>query len=177
MFDYDSFRQESQALYGDLFEIRLVTFGLALARRRQPPRQSLASGTTRVFVVASTDSNVVMAYYAWTMGQISPEHSPPRLLKGGGRYPQPVALLARLGVDLHHEGRGLGAGLLSDVVQRSAAISDSIGCRGLLVHAESREARSFYLHLIPQFEQSPTDELHLVLLIKDIKATIRRGAL
>lgn len=137
----------------------------------------MASGTTRVFVVTPTGRNVVVAYYAWTMGQISPEDAPPRLLKGGGRYPQPVALLARLGVDLKHEGKGLGAGLLRDVVQRSAAISDNIGCRGLLVHAESKEARSFYMHLIPEFEQSPTDELHLVLLVKDIKATIRREAL
>lgn len=144
---------------------------------RRYARPSLASGTTRVFVVTPTGSNVVVAYYAWTMGQISPEDAPPRLLKGGGRYPQPVALLARLGVDLNHEGKVLGAGLLRDVVQRSAAISDNIGCRGLLVHAESKEARSFYMHLISEFEQSPTDELHLVLLIKDIKATIRRGAL
>jgi GNAT superfamily N-acetyltransferase len=127
-----------------------------------------------VFVVTPTDSNAVVAYYAWTMGQISAEDAPPRLLKGGGRYPQPVALLARLGVDSDHEGKGLGAGLLRDVIERVAAISDEIGCRGLLVHAESHKARSFYMRLIPEFEQSPTDELHLVLLIKDIKATIRR---
>ena len=31
----------------------------------------------------------------------------------------------------------------------------------------------FYLHLIPEFEQSPTDDLHLVLLIKDILKTLR----
>ena len=32
---------------------------------------------------------------------------------------------------------------------------------GLLVHAETTEARDFYLHLVPEFEASPTDELHL----------------
>jgi hypothetical protein len=47
-----------------------------------------------------------------------------------------------------------------------------IGCRGLLVHAETSEARDFYLHLIPEFEPSPTDELHLVLLMKDIVRTL-----
>ena len=47
-----------------------------------------------------------------------------------------------------------------------------IGCRGLLVHAENHEARAFYLHLVPEFEQSPTDELHLVLLMKDIRRTL-----
>ena len=48
-----------------------------------------------------------------------------------------------------------------------------IGCRGLLVHGESEQARDFYRHLIPEFESSPTDELHLVLLLKDIKKTLQ----
>ena len=30
---------------------------------------------------------------------------------------------------------------------------------GLLVHAESPQARDFYLHLIPEFEQSPPPRL------------------
>ena len=72
-----------------------------------------------------------------------------------------------------HERQGLGAALLRDVIQRVAVISDDIGCRGLLVHCESERARDFYFHLIPQFEPSPTDELHLVLLLKDIKKTLR----
>jgi len=44
----------------------------------------------------------------------------------------------------------------------------------LLVHAESEEARDFYLHLVPEFEQSPTDDLHLVLLMKDIRRALLR---
>lgn len=106
------------------------------------------------------------------MAQIEAADAPARLLKGAGRYPQPVALLARLGVDKQHESQGLGTGLLRDVLQRVAAISEEIGCRGLLVHAESGHARRFYQHLIPEFEQSPTDPLHLVLLLKDIKRSM-----
>lgn len=136
-------------------------------------RQSMASGTTRVFVVTPADSQEVVAYYAWTMAQIDVADAPARLRKGAGGYPQPVALLARLGVHRRHEGKGLGAALLRDVIQRVAAISDDIGCRGLLVHCESEDARDFYLHLIPEFEVSPTDELHLVLLLKDIRRTLR----
>ncbi|MDX2466141.1 MAG: N-acetyltransferase, partial [Acidimicrobiia bacterium] len=90
-----------------------------------------------------------------------------------GRYPQPIALLARLGVAITHEGRGLGAGLLQDVIGRSAELGTSIGCRGLVVHAESDKARDFYLHLVPGFEPSHTDPLHLVLLMKDIHRTLR----
>ena len=136
-------------------------------------RQSMATGTARVFVVVPTGGREVIAYYAWTMAQIELVDAPARLRKGAGRYPQPVALLARLGVHLEHERKGLGAALLRDVIQRAAAISDDIGCRGLLVHAASADAASFYRHLIPEFETSPTDELHLVLLLKDIKRTLQ----
>ena len=45
-------------------------------------------------------------------------------------------MLARLGVDTDHEGHGLGAGLLRDVIARTHALGEQIGCRALLVHAE-----------------------------------------
>lgn len=140
---------------------------------RHHSRQAHAAGTTRVLVVTPVESAVVVAYYAWSMASISVEDAPSRVRKGAGRYPQPVALLARLGVSVDHEGQGLGAGLLADAVSRTAQLGVEIGCRGLLVHAETSEARNFYLHLIPEFEPSPTDELHLVLLMKDILKTLR----
>jgi GNAT superfamily N-acetyltransferase len=141
---------------------------------RRHARQSAATGTTRVFVVTATDSTVVVAYYGWCMAQLAPSAAPARLRRGAGRYPQPVALLARLGVDTNHEGRGLGAGLLQDVFARVLELSDDIGCRGLLVHAETSEAAAFYRHLVPEFDASPTDDLHLVLPMKDIRRTLRR---
>lgn len=121
-----------------------------------------------------TEVNSAVAYYGWCMAQLHTSDAPPRLRKGGGRYPQPVALLARLGVDLHHEGRGLGAGLLQDVFLRLFALSRDIGCRALLIHAESNGAHAFYRHLVPESEDSPTDPLHLVLLMKDIRRTLTR---
>jgi len=136
-------------------------------------RQSTGTGTTRVLVVTPAGSNVVVAYFAWCMASVVPAEAPPRVRKGAGRYPQPVALPPRLGVDLDHEGRGLGAGMLSDVITRTLALGTEIGCRGLLIHAETVEARDFYLHLVPELDASPTDELHLYLLMKDIRRTLR----
>jgi GNAT superfamily N-acetyltransferase len=135
-------------------------------------RQSSSSGTTRVLVVDPAGSKVVVAYYAWCMASVALADAPARARRGAGRYPQPVALLARLGVDVGHEGRGLGAGLLQDVIARTHALGEEIGCRGLLVHAETSEARDFYLHLVPEFEVSPSDELHLLLLMRDIRRTL-----
>lgn len=139
---------------------------------RRHARQSTSSGSTKVFVVTPTTSRAVVAYYAWRMAQLDLESAPARLRKGAGRYPQPVALLARLGVHVDHEGHGLGAGLLVDVITRMLDLSEDIGCRGLLIHAESDDARAFYLHLIPELLASPTDELHLVLLTKDARRTL-----
>lgn len=139
---------------------------------RRHARQSASSGTTRALVVTPADSNAVVAYYAWCMASVSFADAPPRARKSAGRYPQPVALLARMGVDVGHEGQGIGAGLLQDVISRTHALGEEIGCRGLVVHAETAEARGFYLHLVPEFEASPTDELHLFLLMKDIRRTL-----
>jgi GNAT superfamily N-acetyltransferase len=145
-------------------------------------KQAHGTGTTRVFVVTEVNQTAVVAYYAWCMASVAIADLPERLRRGAGRYPQPIALLARLGVDERHEGQGLGAALLLDVITRvaslaeaslrEASLSEAIGCRGLLVHAESEQARSFYEHLIPEFERSPTDPLHLLLLLKDIRRTL-----
>lgn len=140
---------------------------------RRHARQAHATGTARVLVVTEPASDVVVAYYAWTMASVSPPELPERARRGAGRYPQPFGLLARLGVDRSHAGRGLGAGLVQDVVARAAALGDEIGCRGLLVHCETVDAQTFYRHLAPELEESPTDEMHLVLLMKDIRRSLR----
>lgn len=154
----------------DGFECRSETQTQWLHRHA---RQAHGTGTTRVFVVTAPSSSRVVAYYAWCMATIATSDAPERLRRGAGRYPQPVALLARLGVSVQHEGRGLGGGLLRDVIRRTARAGQEIGCRGLLVHAETEDARSFYLRAVPEFESSPTDRLHLVLLMKDILRLFR----
>jgi GNAT superfamily N-acetyltransferase len=147
-------------------------------------KQAHGTGTTRVFVVTEVNQTAVVAYYAWCMASVAIADLPERLRRGAGRYPQPIALLARLGVDQRHEGQGLGTALLLDVITRvaslseaslrEASLSEAIGCRGLLVHTESEQARGFYEHLIAEFERSPTDPLHLLLLLKNIRRTLGR---
>lgn len=140
---------------------------------RRHARQASSTGTTRTFVVTPDGLPVVVAYFAWCMAHLSWDAAPDRLQRGAGRYPQPVALLARLGVDVDHEGRGLGAALVGDVVLRLLAVAGEIGCRGLLIHCADDEARRFYLHLIPELEPSPTDDLHLMLLARDARRSLR----
>lgn len=129
-------------------------------------RQSMATGTTRVFVVTPTSNEQVVAYYAWTMAQIELADAP---VPAADRAVGPARCAPRA------PGPRSRRGAVARRDARVAALSEEIGCRGLLVHCESEQARKFYLHLMPEFESSPTDGLHLVLLLKDIKRTLRRG--
>jgi GNAT superfamily N-acetyltransferase len=75
-----------------------------------------------------------------------------------------------LAVDRKEQGNGLGADLLRDAITHTIQAAGHIGVRAMLVHALHADARQFYLH--HGFGPSPTDELHLYLLIKDAKATL-----
>lgn len=140
---------------------------------RRHARQSHRSDSTKVFVVTQRGSPVVVAFYAIRMAEVRFADATDRLAKGQGRHPQPVVLLARLGVDRGHEGRGLGSELLRHAFLKALEASTEIGCRAVGVHCEGEEARRFYLRVVPAFEPSPTDPLHLILLIKDLRASLR----
>lgn len=130
-----------------------------------------AAETAAVYVVCMAGSRRVVAYFALAAGSVEPSDAPVRVTRGTGRYPIPVILLARLGVDVSEQGQGLGRALLKHVLLRTSQAADTIGARALLIHAESHAARAFYQHLA-EFEPSPTDALHLFLLMKNLRATI-----
>ena len=120
--------------------------------------------------VATLDNRVI-GYYTLAPASVSPEMSPERIVKGLGRQPVPVILLARLAVDLKERKRGLGKGLLKDAMLRAVQGAEIIGGRAILVHAKDDTAASFYTKF--GFIPSPIDKFHLYLLMKDIKATLQ----
>lgn len=132
--------------------------------------QAQRSGTSRVYVIAGNADRRVTGYYALAAGSVELATAPSRVAKGTGRHPVPVVILTRLGVDVTAQKRGLGAALVRDALLRVAGAADLIGVRALLIHTESEDARRFYEHLA-EFEPSPTDPLHLSLLLKDLRAS------
>lgn len=131
--------------------------------------QNQQAGASRVYVVHRAGR--VVGYYALAAGSVEPEEATERVKKGLARHPIPVILLARLAVDVSEQGRGLGAALLKDALNRTASAADEIGARAVLVHAKDDEAKAFYQHF--EFEPSPTDPLHLFLLMKELRAIIK----
>lgn len=131
--------------------------------------QSHQAGAARVYVVHQTGR--VVGYYALAAASVEPEEAPERVKKRLARHPIPVILLARLAVDISVQHQGLGAALLKDALRRTASAADEIGARAVLVHAKDDEAKAFYRHF--DFEPSPTDPLHLFLLMKDLRAMLK----
>lgn len=111
--------------------------------------------------------NVVVGFYSLAVGSVDPQAAPARVTKGLARHPVPVMILARLAVDRGHQGRGLGRALLKDALLRTAQAADIAGIRCLLVHAKDDAARSWYQSW--DFESSPSDPHHLVLMLKDLR--------
>jgi GNAT superfamily N-acetyltransferase len=111
-------------------------------------------------------ANRVVGYFSLTASSVRKVDASPRAAKGQPGYPIPVILLARLAIDKSEQGQGLGAALLKDALQRCLRASEEIGARAVLVHAIDEEAKSFYQHF--GFENCTVDDLHLMLLIKDI---------
>jgi GNAT superfamily N-acetyltransferase len=88
------------------------------------------------------------------------------LAKGLARRPIPIMLLARLAVDRRWHGQGVGKALLRDAVERTLHASEIAGIRAIAVHAKDDDARAFYQRF--DFIPSPTDPMHLFVLLKDI---------
>ncbi len=136
-------------------------------------RGAHASGSARVFVTTLEDRETVVGYYALAAAQVAPEAATERVLKGQPRArPVPAVLLARLAVHQEHQRAGLGRSLLQDGMLRCLDAAEAIGARVLLVHAKHEAAKTWYLQY--GFEESPTDPLHLIMLLKDLRAFLER---
>ena len=119
----------------------------------------------------AVDGLRVVGFYSLAVGEVPYDGAPERLVKGLARHAVPVMLLARLAVDIGHRGRGLGAGLLRDAMLRTLQVAEIAGIRGLATHAKDEEARAFYGRY--DFAPSPTDPLHMIMLLKDVRAGLR----
>jgi GNAT superfamily N-acetyltransferase len=141
------------------------------ALNRYPIRFALVNqraSTAQTYLGLADDQ--VIGFYTLVVGEVAFDDAPERLGKGLARHPIPIMLLARLAVSLDWQGRSLGAGLLKDAMRRTAQAADIAGIRTFAVHAKDGAAASFYQRF--DFLPSPTDPLHLFLLLKDLRRTI-----
>lgn len=97
--------------------------------------------SSRTYVVA--EASVAVGYYCLSTGAEKRAALPAKLSRNTPD-PVPLILLGRLAVDMRHRGRGIGAGLLKDALQRVAQVSRAVGSRAVIVHAIDENAKTFY---------------------------------
>ena len=134
---------------------------------RRRARANQASGASRTYVTC--DSQSVVGYYALASGAIALAAVPGKFRRNL-RDPIPVVVLARLAVDRRYQHQGLGRALFRDAALRVAHAADTIGIRGIVVHAISEDARKFYIAL--GFDPCPARAMTLVVTLQDLRAAL-----
>lgn len=125
------------------------------------------SDATRTFVICMNGR--VVGYYALASGSINAQ-SVDGSFRRNMPDPIPVVILARLAIDRACQGKGLGRALFRDGALRVMQAADTIGIRGIIVHAISLPAKDFYLAL--GFDVSPLEPMTLTIALKDLRASI-----
>ena len=131
--------------------------------------ESQKAKSARTFIVHR--ENTVVGYYSVCASSINKEEASERAAKGQPARPIPAILLARLAIDKDEQGKGLGKALLKDALSRSLNAANEIGARVILVHAIDEEAKGFYRKF--GFETSRVNDLHLMLLMKDLEKSLK----
>ncbi|HSO84704.1 GNAT family N-acetyltransferase [Thiocapsa sp.] len=134
---------------------------------KQRALRNQASGASRTFVVC--EGRRVVAFYALASSAVASELATGRLRRNMPD-PIPVVVLARLAVGRPYHGLGLGRALMQDAGRRVLGAADSIGIRGLLVHAIDESAKAFYQRL--GFDLSPLDPMTLMITLGDLRASL-----
>jgi predicted N-acetyltransferase YhbS len=127
-----------------------------------------ASEKSRTFVVCR--HNRVVGYFSLSAASVEPDEATSRAIMGQGKHPVPAILIGRLAVDRSEQGRGIGEALLVEALAKAANAAETIGARVVLVHAIGEGVRSFYTRY--GFEESPTNPLHLMMLMKDVRKSL-----
>lgn len=125
------------------------------------------SGAPRTYVTCEDDA--VVGYYAFASAAITVEAAPGRFRRNMPD-PIPVVVLGRLAVARSHQGQGLGRALFQDAARRVVFAAETIGIRGMIVHAISDDARAFYLAL--GLDPSPLEPMTLMVTVADLWATL-----
>jgi GNAT superfamily N-acetyltransferase len=106
--------------------------------------QNQRRDAARTFVVPAADQRVY-GYYTLLAGQLDHHEATRETSKGlSQHFPIPVAILARLAVDVGQQGHGTGAALLNDALMRVVRASEQVAVRAVVVQAVDGNGSSFY---------------------------------
>jgi Acetyltransferase (GNAT) family. len=110
---------------------------------REQATQDMRRRAASCYVAVDSVTSTLAGYYTLAAAGIPLTDLPEHLVKKLPRYPSvPVALLGRLAVDTTFQGKGIGAGLLGNAIQR--ALRSEIAVAAIVVVAKDEQAEDFY---------------------------------
>jgi GNAT superfamily N-acetyltransferase len=135
-------------------------------------RQNQESGVARTFVaVNAATPNQIEGYYSLAVGAIDRANLSAEAARRFPNFPLPIVRLARLAVDRHHQGKGLGNELLMDALFRSLRVAEDVGVAGIVIDAKHERAKAFYARY--EFDALPDRPLTLWLQIPALRNLFR----
>lgn len=111
---------------------------------REHASQDVNRDIARVFVALQSGTLSVCGYYSLSATSFQRDKLPANQAKRLPRYPVPAALLGRLAVDDGAKGKGLGAFLLMDVLNRTLLATQTLAVHAMIVDARDDAAAAFY---------------------------------
>ena len=112
----------------------------------------------------------MIGYYSLSAGGLDATDLPEEFRHRLPRYPVPVVLLGRLAVAKSHQGKGLGAILIADALQRIVQASRMMAVFAVIVDALNDRVAEFYQQF--GFIPLPSQPLKLFLSMDSVATLV-----
>lgn len=139
---------------------------------REQATQDMRRNIARVFVALDPGLTVVQGYYSLSAASFAKQGPPAAEARRLPHYPIPAVLLGRLAVDAGTRGRGLGAHLLMDALDRIDRASQLLAVHAIIVDARDKAAELFYRKF--GFMPLVDDDRRLFLLMATLRQLTSR---
>jgi GNAT superfamily N-acetyltransferase len=106
--------------------------------------QHQRSGTSQTHVALLDD--FVVGFISLSAGSVAFDELPRTLATRSPRHPLPTVHIGRMAVDQRHQGKGVGAVLLTHARVLASGVANQVGVRALTATAIDDWALAFYLH-------------------------------
>lgn len=138
---------------------------------RATARQHSEKGVSRTFVlVDQKNPTEIIGFFTLALSEVNIRQLPAVYEKKYPKHGLPAVRLARLAVSRKHQGKGFGALLLAEAINRTVTVAEQAGIIGLFVDAKNINARTFYERY--GFVLLPNRPLQLFLPLASLQAAI-----
>lgn len=95
------------------------------------------------YLAIDSDTQKILGYTTVSSSSLNIDRLDISEFKKLPNYPLPILRIARLGVDIHYQGQGIGKKLLREMLYLALELEELVGCVGVFVDAKD-DAIDFY---------------------------------